>query len=140
MRKIMSSMSSVAGLSKYITTLPKIKFSIVGMTIISILTGILYFLVDNTGYGLLEEIIYGGLYSLLVIGVPSIMSGAVNQQIIQTLDGINVKLKHSMFLSGLSMTIQTSMQLLRQKKTVSSVSYRHSQPEKHTPDRPPVRQ
>ena len=101
----MSSMSSVAGLSKYITTLPKIKFSIVGMTIISILTGILYFLVDNTGYGLLEEIIYGGLYSLLVIGVPSIMSGAVNQQIIQTLDGINVKLKHSMFLSGLSMTI-----------------------------------
>lgn len=101
----MSSMSSVAGLSKYITTLPKTKFSIVGMTLISILTGALYFLIYNTGYGLFEEIIYGGLYSLLIIGIPSIMSGAVNQQIIQTLDGINVKIKHSMFLCGLSMTI-----------------------------------
>lgn len=101
----MSSMSSVAGLSKYITTLPKTKFSIVGMTLISILTGALYFLICNTGYGLLEEIIYGGLYSLLIIGIPSIMSGAVNQQIIQILDGINVKIKHSMFLCGLSMTI-----------------------------------
>ncbi|WP_405303764.1 DUF2070 family protein [Methanobrevibacter sp.] len=101
----MSSMSSVAGLSKYITTLPKTKFSIIGMAIISILTGVLYFLIYNTGYGILERVIYGGLYSLLIIGIPSIMSGAVNQQIIQTLDGINVKIKHSMFLCGLSMTI-----------------------------------
>ncbi|WP_407423302.1 DUF2070 family protein [Methanobrevibacter sp.] len=101
----MSSMSSVAGLSKYITTLPKTKFSIVGMILISILTGILYFLIDVTSYPLLAEIFYGGVYTLLIIGVPSIMSGALNQQVISILDGINVKIKHSMFLSALSMTI-----------------------------------
>lgn len=101
----MSSMSSVAGLSKYITTLPKTKFSIIGMIIISILSGILYFIIDVTSYPILAEIFYGGLYTLLIIGIPSIMSGAINQQVISILDGINVKIKHSMFLSGLSMTI-----------------------------------
>ena len=106
MRKIMSSMSSVAGLSKYITTLPKTKFSIVGMIVISFITGALYFLLDvTTLYGIPEEILYGGLYTLLIIGVPSIMSGALNQQVISILDGINLKIKHSMFLSALSMTI-----------------------------------
>ena len=101
----MSSMSSVAGLSKYITTLPQTKFSVVGMILISILTGILFFLIDVTHYPILTEIFYGGLYALLVIGIPSIMSGALNQQVISILDGINVKIKHSMFLSTLSMTI-----------------------------------
>ena len=94
----MSSMSSVAGLSKYITTLPKTKFSIVGMIVISFITGALYFILDiTTLYGLPEEILYGGLYTLLIIGVPSIMSGALNQQVISILDGINLKIKHSMF-------------------------------------------
>ena len=105
MGKNMSSMSSVAGLSKYITTLPKTKFSIAGMILISILSGIIYFIIDVTPYPLLTEIFYGGLYTLLIIGVPSIMSGALNQQVISILDGINVKIKHSMFLSALSMTI-----------------------------------
>ena len=105
MGKIMSSMSSVAGLSKYITTLPKTKFSIVGMILISILTGILFFFIDVTSYPILTEIFYGGLYTLIIIGIPSIMSGALNQQVISILDGINVKIKHSMFLSALSMTI-----------------------------------
>ncbi len=101
----MSSMSSVAGLSKYITTLPKTKFSIIGMLLISTLTGSLYFLIDSTSYGILEEIVYGGIYFLMIIGIPSIMSGALNQQVISIMDGINVKIKHSMFLSALSMTI-----------------------------------
>ena len=101
----MSSMSSVAGLSKFITTLPNIKFSIAGMILIIIISGALYFVIDATSYSILAEIIYGGLYTLLIIGIPSIMSGALNQQVISILDGINVKKKHSMFLSALSMTI-----------------------------------
>ena len=98
-------MSSVAGLSKFITTLPNIKFSIAGMILISIISGALYFVIDATSYSILAEIVYGGLYTLLIIGIPSIMSGALNQQVISILDGINVKIKHSMFLSALSMTI-----------------------------------
>ena len=98
-------MSSVAGLSKYIKTLPNVKFSTIGMVVLSFLAGVIYFLIDTTySYSLIEKIFYGGLYFLLVIGVPSIMSGAINQQVISILDGINVKIKHSMFLSGLSMT------------------------------------
>ena len=102
----MSSMSSVAGLSKYITTLPETKFSIIAMVAISFITGVIYFFLDvTTSYGIIEKIFYGGIYSLMIIGITSIMSGALNQQVISVLDGINLKIKHSMFLSALSMTI-----------------------------------
>ena len=100
----MSSMSSVAGLSKYIKTLPKTKYSILFMIIISFITGILYYLIDLTpSYGILNDFISGGLFGLMVVGFPSIMGGALNQQIISSLHGINLKIKHSMFLSALSM-------------------------------------
>ena len=99
-------MSSVAGLSKYITTLPKTKISVIGMAVISFLMGIIYFAIKPLeGFGLIGSAIIGGIYSLLVFGVSSIMSGAIDQQVISSLHGINVKTKHSMFLSGLSMTI-----------------------------------
>ena len=102
----MSSMSSVAGLSKYITTLPETKYSIIGMAIISFLIGSIYYIIDLTpGLGIVQDFIYGGLFGFVVLGVASIMSGALNQQVISTLHGINLKIKHSMFLSGLSMTI-----------------------------------
>ncbi|WP_432644915.1 DUF2070 family protein [Methanobrevibacter sp.] len=102
----MSSMSSVAGLSKYIKTLPKAKFSIIGMLIISFIIGSAYYLIDlNSEIGIFENIIAGGLFGLTVFGISSIMSGALNQQTISIVHGINLKIKHSMFLSALSMTI-----------------------------------
>lgn len=102
----MSSMSSVAGLSKYIKTLPKTKYSIIGMILISFLIGSTYYLIDLTpSQGILEDFICGGLFGFAVLGISSIMSGALNQQVISSLHGINLKIKHSMFLSGLSMTI-----------------------------------
>ncbi len=100
----MSSMSSVAGLSKYITTLPKTKFSIIGMIVISFIMGSVYYIIDFTPLGIIEDIIYGGVFGLMVFGFTSIMSGALNQQTISSLNGINLKIKHSMFLSALSMT------------------------------------
>ncbi len=102
----MSSMSSVAGLSKYITTLPKTKFSIIGMLVLSFLLGSIIYLIDlipNTG--IIEDFFAGGLFGIAVFGFTSIMSGALNQQVISVLHGINLKIKHSMFLSALSMTI-----------------------------------
>ncbi|WP_296874379.1 DUF2070 family protein [uncultured Methanobrevibacter sp.] len=102
----MSSMSSVAGLSKYIKTLPKTKFSILGILVISFLIGSVFYLIDLTpNQNPLLDFIYGGLFGLMVLGVSSIMSGALNQQVIKSLHGINLKIKHSMFLSGLSMFI-----------------------------------
>lgn len=102
----MSSMSSVAGLSKYIKTLPKTKFTILGILVISFLIGSVFYLIDMTpNQNPLLDFIYGGLFGLIVLGVLSIMSGALNQQVIKSLHGINLKIKHSMFLSGLSMFI-----------------------------------
>ena len=102
----MSSMSSVAGLSKYIKTLPKTKFTIIGILIISFLIGSTYYLIDLVpNQGIILDFIYGGLFGFMVLGVASIMSGALNQQVIKSLHGINLKIKHSMFLSGLSMFI-----------------------------------
>lgn len=102
----MSSMSSVAGLSKYIKTLPKTKYSIIGMILISFLIGSAYYLIDLTpNQRILEDFLCGGLFGFAVLGISSIMSGALNQQVISSLHGINLKIKHSMFLSGLSMTI-----------------------------------
>ena len=99
-------MSSVAGLSKFITTLPKTKYSIIGMMIISFLIGSTYYIIDlSPGQGIIQDFIYGGLFGFVVLGISSIMSGALDQQVISSLHGINLKIKHSMFLSGLSMTI-----------------------------------
>ena len=99
-------MSSVAGLSKYITTLPKTDYSIMGMMIISFLIGSIYYLIDfNPNMGILEDFIIGGIFGIVVFGITSIMSGALNQQVISILHGINLKIKHSMFLSAISMTL-----------------------------------
>ncbi len=99
-------MSSVASLSKFITTLPETKYSIMGMAIISFLIGSAFYIIDlSPGMGIIQDFIYGGLFGFVVLGVSSIMSGALNQQVISSLHGINLKIKHSMFLSGLSMTI-----------------------------------
>ena len=104
----MSSMSSVAGLSKFIKTLPKTKYSIIGMIVISFVMSSCYYLIEQTsGNGILTDIIFGGLFGLFVYGFPSIMSGALNQQAISAFNGINLKIKHSMFLSCLSMTFLT---------------------------------
>ena len=101
----MSSMSSVAGLSKYITTLPKTEYTIIGILIISVLIGSVdYIILFTPQYGILEALITGALFGLVVFGFSSIMSGTLNQQVISTLHGINLKIKHSMFLCGLSMT------------------------------------
>ena len=102
----MSSMSSVAGLSKYITTLPKTEKSITAMFIISFISGAVYFIINpSPELGMVENIILGGLFSLIILGISSIIGGGVNQQIVSGLHGINLKIKHSMFLSALSMTI-----------------------------------
>lgn len=99
-------MSSVAGLSKYIKTLPKTKFTIIGILAISFIIGSVFYLIDMTpNQNPILDFIYGGLFGLMVLGVSSIMSGALNQQVIKSLHGINLKIKHSMFLSGLSMFI-----------------------------------
>lgn len=100
----MSSMSNVAGLSKYITTLPKIKTTIILIIMVSFISGCINFTIDPFfKTNLLKNIIYGGICGIILLGISSIISGIINQYLINLFKGINYKIKHSMFLSFLSM-------------------------------------
>ena len=109
----MSSMSSVAGLSKYITTLPKTKNSILTIIFISFISGALIFLIGNEyPYGIIEKILYGGSFGFGGLVISSIISGGIDQRGIDSLHGINLKTKHSMFLSLLSMTFISAILII----------------------------
>ena len=102
----MSSMSSVAGLSKYIKTLPKTQYTIIITCIISFFVGVIYFTINPIESALfVENALFGGIISFVTLGCTSIMSAALSQQIIESLHGINLKIKHSMFTSTISMVI-----------------------------------
>ena len=98
----MSSMSSVAGLSKFIKTLPKTSTSMMLIAILSFLAGVIYFLIDPKN-GLTYNIFMEGFCTFMIFGVSSVLSGSLNQYGVKVLHGINLKIKHSMFLSMLSM-------------------------------------
>ncbi|MDR1721463.1 MAG: DUF2070 family protein [Methanobrevibacter sp.] len=109
----MSSMSSVAGLSKYIRTLPKTGISIFSMIFISFLVGAIIFLISPNVFmvettielTILESIIYGGAFGFGIFGISSILSGAVVRGWVSSMHGINLKTKHAMFLALVSMVI-----------------------------------
>ena len=102
----MSSMSSVAGLSKYIRTLPKAKSSLLIIIVMSFIIGSVIFLVKPMSLGSgLENFLYGGAFGFVVFGLPAIIAGSTDQKWVNTLHGINLKAKHSMFLALVSMTL-----------------------------------
>jgi putative membrane protein len=102
----MASSDRIMGLSKYIVTLPGSTFSVASMVFLSFILGaIVSALEPSTNYSLLYSIIYGGAAGFLIFGLTSIMSGAVTQPMINTLEGRHMKMKQSMFLSLLSMLI-----------------------------------
>ena len=102
----MASSDRIMGLSKYIVTLPGSTFSVASMVFLSFVLGaVVSALEPSTNYSLLYSIIYGGAAGFLIFGLTSIMSGAVTQPMINTLEGRHMKMKQSMFLSLLSMLI-----------------------------------
>ncbi|MBO7159099.1 MAG: DUF2070 family protein [Methanobrevibacter sp.] len=102
----MSSMSNVAGLSKWIRTLPNAKSSVLMIIILSFITGVLLFLLQpvNVGNGL-EDFFYGGAFGFVVFGLSAIITGSTDQLWVESLNGINLKAKHSMFLALVSMSL-----------------------------------
>ena len=99
-------MSSVAGLSKYIRTLPKAKTSILIIIVMSFIIGSALFFVKPVIIGSgLENFLYGGAFGFCVFGIPALICGSTDQKWVYTLKGINLKAKHSMFLALVSMTI-----------------------------------
>ncbi|MDR0913300.1 MAG: DUF2070 family protein [Methanobrevibacter sp.] len=109
----MSSMSSVAGLSKYLRTLPKIGISILSIIFISFIAGTLDYLINPGNItGIFEKILYGGSFGFGVLGISSIISGVIVQQWVSSMKGINLKMKHSMFLSLVGMILLSIVLLI----------------------------
>ena len=102
----MSSMSNVAGLSRFIRTFPKTRTLIFTMIFISFIAGVLVFLIQSMAeLTLIEDILFGGAFGFGVFGISSIISGVISQQWISSMKGMNLKMKHSMLLSLISMVI-----------------------------------
>lgn len=99
-------MSNVAGLSKWIRTLPNAKSSVLMIIILSFITGVLLFLLQPVSVGNgLEDFFYGGAFGFVVFGLPAIITGSTDQLWVESLNGINLKAKHSMFLALVSMSL-----------------------------------
>lgn len=95
----MSSMSNVAGLSKYILTLPKYKTTSTLIIILSVIYGFLMIGINKPGISIVEILLLGGLFGLISCGFSALLTGSTNQKWVAHYKGINLKLKHSMFLS-----------------------------------------
>ena len=109
----MSSMSSVAGLSKYIRTLPSAKMTALIIVLLSFVFGSIIFLITPVSIGsTLENIFYGGAFGFAVFGLPAIISGSTDQFWVNSMKGINLKMRHSLFLSLISMTIASLVSIL----------------------------
>ena len=109
----MSSMSNVAGLSKWIRTLPNAKSSVLMIIILSFITGVLLFLLQPVSVGNgLEDFFYGGAFGFVVFGLPAIIVGSTDQLWVESLNGINLKAKHSMFLALVSMSLAGIVSIL----------------------------
>lgn len=109
----MSSMSSVAGLSKYIRTLPDALTSLLLIIVMSFIIGSVLFLVEPMAIDSgLENFFYGGAFGFVVFGLPAIITGSTDQFFVDTLKGINLKTKHSMFLGFMSMLIAGLVSLI----------------------------
>lgn len=109
----MSSMNNVMGLSKYMLSLPQTKISLFTMVFLSFIVGSIGFSIDPTqGVSLFQDIIYGGSAGFLIFGLGSIMSGAITQPWVNSLNGRKMKMKQSMFLALFSMGIISIIYLI----------------------------
>ncbi|MCQ2978067.1 MAG: DUF2070 family protein [archaeon] len=108
----MSSMGNVASLSKYILTLPKYKITATIITILSIIYGMLMITINKPGADLFQIIVDGGVFGFITCGLTAILTGSTSQKWVSHYKGINLKLKHSMFLSLSSMFFLTFMSIV----------------------------
>jgi putative membrane protein len=96
----------IMGLSKYIVSLPGTTFSVASMVVLSFILGCIVSAIQPSAHhSILYNVVYGGAAGFLIFGLTSIMSGAITQPMINSLEGRHMNMKQSMFLSLLSMLI-----------------------------------
>ena len=101
----MSSMSTVAELSKFIFSLPKYKNTAIFIVVISALYGAFLSMLNSPGPITLKSMGIGALFGFIVCGISALIAGLINHKLVDFFKGINLKLKHSMFLGFICMFI-----------------------------------
>ncbi|HHT17959.1 MAG: DUF2070 family protein [Euryarchaeota archaeon] len=101
----MSAVDNITNLTKYLVTIPPSNYSILTMTFLSFIVGVIAAYLDPK-VSLFDSIVYGGSTGFLIFGLTSIMDGAITQPIINSMEGRRyMKMKHSMFISLLTMIL-----------------------------------
>lgn len=109
----MSAADNITNMTKYMVNLPETHISVFIMVFLSFFTGIVAFLVEpGTNLSILSTVIYGGSSGFLIMGLMSIMAGAVTTPLVNMLDGRHMKTKQSMFLALVSMIIVAIIYLI----------------------------
>ena len=108
----MSSMSKVAGLSRFITTLPTMKTSLPLIVILSAFIGILIILIEPLNISLPFKFLFGAITGFIIFGLSTIFSGLITSVVVSKLNGLNIKKKHGIFLSLSSLFIIIVLTLL----------------------------
>ncbi len=101
----MSSMSKVASLSRFITTLPTMKTSLPLIVILSAFIGILIILIEPLNISLPFKFLFGVIAGFIIFGLSTIFSGLITSVAVSKLNGLNIKKKHGIFLSLSSLFI-----------------------------------
>lgn len=97
---------NLVGLTKYIMSLPSLRFSLFSMVFISFIIGCIASLMEPSARdSILYSIIYGGSAGFLIFGLSSIMSGGLTQPLMNYFKGRYMTMKQSMFLAFFSMMI-----------------------------------
>ncbi|MGZ7135775.1 MAG: DUF2070 family protein, partial [Methanobacterium sp.] len=97
---------NLVGLSKYIMTLPSLRFSLLSMVFVSFIIGCVASLMEPSAKNsILYSIVYGGSAGFLIFGLTSIMSGGLTQPVINHFKGRHLTMKQSMFVAFFSMMI-----------------------------------
>jgi putative membrane protein len=98
--------NNLVGLTKYIMTLPSLRFSLFSMIFISFIIGCIASLMEPSAKSsILYSVIYGGSAGFIIFGLSSIMSGGITQPIINHFKGRYMTMKQSMFIAFFSMMI-----------------------------------
>lgn len=114
---------NLTGLSKYIMTLPSLRFSLLNMIFVSFVIGCIASLLEPSAKdSILYSIIYGGSAGFLIFGLTSIMSGGLTQPVINHFKGRYLTMKQSMFVAFFSMMIVGIIYLIGSIINVFSVN------------------
>ena len=108
----MSSMSTVAELSKFIFSLPKYKNTAIFIVVVSAFYGAFLSILNSPGQITLKSIGIGALFGLVVCGISALIAGLTNHKWVALVKGMNLKLKHSMFLGFLCMVVLILMNII----------------------------